>query len=689
LAEKVKTGPLTQKEISNLGAQIADALEEAHERGIVHRDLKPGNIIVTPKDRAKVLDFGLAKLVKPVSDEATTEALTEAHAVAGTLPYMAPEELRGGRADHRVDLYSFGVVLYEMATGRRPFEHNLSTALADAIIHEPPEPPSAHNRKVSPGLESIIIKALEKDPEHRYQSAREMRVDLERLSAPVSVAAPKRKLAGAGRWLWTAACAVAVIAAAFLLNVGGLRDALVGPSGPVIESLAVLPLENISGDPEQEYFVDGMTEELIAELSKIGALRVISRQSVMRFKDMDTPLPDIARALDVDALIEGSVRRSGTKVRITTQLVQASPEQNLWSESYEREMQDILALQSEVARAIAREIRITVTPEEEARMVRARAVDPEAHEAYLWGNYSYNRMTGEGWHRAVDYYEQAIEQDPRYAPAYAGLAKTLAVMPLYLGRATPSEIFYARSRDAVHAAIELDDTLAIAHTALGYVKFHYEWDWEVAEREFQRAIELEPGSADAHLYYGLYLVCIGRSEDGIAEIKHAVEMDPLSPRMNTHVGWSLYYSGRYEEAIEQLEKVLDMEPNFADALLCLSLTHAKKEQFEDAVAALHRMHDLTGPTLVYRFAYALVHALWGKRDEAMRALSAGWPEMSTWGPAAIYGAMGEKDEAFRLLEQAHETRTPMLAYAKVDPRLDPLRDDPRFQDLLRRMNFPE
>jgi TolB-like protein len=327
LAEKVKTGALPEKEISELGGQIADALEEAHEGGVVHRDLKPGNIALTPKGRVKVLDFGLARMLRPVSDEASTEALTETHGVAGTLPYMSPEELRGERADHRSDIYSFGVVLYEMATGRRPFEEKLSTRLTDAILHQAPDPPSTHNRKVSPGLEGVILKALDKDPEHRYQSAREMRVDLERLRAPVSWVAPKLRKAARG-WMW-AAGAVAVVAV--LVGVGFL--VLGGGEGPAIDSIAVLPLDNLSGDPEQEYFSDGMHDALISNLAKIGALRIISRQSVMRFKDADTPIPEIARLLNVDAIVEGSVLRSGDRVRITTQLIQAEPERHLWEHS--------------------------------------------------------------------------------------------------------------------------------------------------------------------------------------------------------------------------------------------------------------------------------------------------------------------------------------------------------------------
>jgi TolB-like protein/Flp pilus assembly protein TadD len=631
-------------------------------------------------------------MLRPLDDEATTEVMTEELSVAGTLPYMSPEELKGDRADHRSDLYSFGVVLYEMATGKRPFEEKLSTALTAAIVQKPPEPPRSHNREVSPGLESIILKALDKDPDHRYQSAREMRVDLERLSVPVSGVVPKRKPVRAARWLRTGAGVVAVLAILLALNVGGLRDALVEEPGPGIDSIAVLPLDNLSGDPEQEYFADGMTEELIAELAKIGALRVISRQSVMQFKGTDQPLPKIAQTLNVDAVVEGSVRRSGNRVRITTQLVQASPEQHLWAESYERDMQDILALQSEVAQAIAREIRITVTPEEEIRMASARPVDPEAHLVYLRGNYFNNRYDVGDWLRAIDFYEQAIRKDPLYAPPYAELAYRLADLPLW-GGGTAEEL-HPRAREAAQTAVELDDTLAMAHIALGYVAISCNWDWALAEREYQRAIELEPGSWKAHLRYGSYLVWMGRSEEGIAEGIHAVELDPLSLFANTQMGSIFFFARRYDEAIEQLTNVLDMDPNYWGAHFWLASTYMGRERYEDALATCQRMGDLAGPTPINELSYAYLYALLGKREEALRIIRAPeWTEMlaseTAYARAGIYGALGETDEAFRLLDQAYEVRSPMLATAKVDPRLDFLRDDPRFQDLLRRMNFPE
>jgi TolB-like protein len=566
--------------------------------------------------------------------------------------------------------------------------------LADAIIHKAPDPPSTHNRKVSPGLESIIIKALDKDPDHRYQSAREMRVDLERLSTPVFGTVPVRRRSSAVRWLAAAACVVGVTAILIALNVGGMWDRFVGKPVPSIESIAVLPLENLSGDPEQEYFADGMTEALITELSKIGTLKVISRTSAMLYKDSEKPLPEIAEELNVEAVVEGSVFRTGDRVRVTAQLVHAATDKYLWAENYDRDLRDILALYSEVARGIAAEVQVKLTAQEERIFARVRSVDPEAHEAYLWGNYFFNRASDEAWRRAIDYYEQAIEKDPRYAPAYSSLALTLALLPYYprISAPSPPEKFYPRAREAAQAAIELDDTLATAHIALGLTGLAYEWQWMAAEREFQRAIELEPGSAEAHIWYGLYLVFMGRGEGGIAKGRRAVEVDPLSLPANTWMGAILYMARRYEEAIKQLKKVLDMEPNFEQAHNWLYLTYVEQERYQDALAVLPKWRDLADHSRPINHSprYARLNALWGKREEALSILSS--PEWSNWPPwtrAVVYGALGEKDEAFRLLDQAHDERSPFLAGAKVDPRLDPLRDDPRFQDLLRRMNFPE
>jgi serine/threonine-protein kinase len=695
LSEKLKAGPLTEKEVTALGTQIADALEEAHEHGIVHRDLKPGNIAVTAKGRAKVLDFGLARMLRPVSDEATTEVMTEELSVAGTLPYMSPEELKGERADHRSDLYSFGVVLYEMATGKRPFEHTVSTALADAIIHKPPEPPSSLNRKVSPGLESIILKSLDKDPDHRYQSAREMRVDLARLSAPVSVAVPKRKAVHSRRWLWASAGVIAAMAILFALNVGGLRDRLAGKSGPRIDSIAVLPLENLSGDPEQEYFADGMTEALIAELGKIRALRTISRQSVMRYKGSDESLQAIASRLNVDALVEGSVLRSEDRVRIIAQLVQASPEQQLWSESYERDLKDVLALQGEVARSIAREIHVTVTPQEQSRLTEARSVHPEAHLEYLRGRHAWAKKTPQDLMQALTHYERAIEIDPEFALAYAELASTFWLLGGTFADEFPPAEAMARAKTAANRALEIDPNLTEGHAALGFILTQYEWDWSGAERAFKRALELNPGNEYARLRFAFLLSGLGRHDEALAEMRRAQESNPLNLDVNGVYGLLLHYAGRNDQAIEQLQTTLAFDPDHPVIHRFLGFWYVDNKMYDEAIVEFQAAARLAGNNSLSELAFlGAGYAAAGKRAEAMDVLQ-DLEERSTrqhvpaHTRAFIYTALGEIDRAVAWWERAFEEHSPYLMYMQVHPGFDPIRSDPRFQDLLRRMNFPE
>jgi TolB-like protein len=429
--------------IIDLGIQISSGLEAAHAKGIIHRDIKPGNIFVTDSGQAKILDFGLTKLLperRPKAEEKVSagmptmtaeEHLTSPGAAVGTVAYMSPEQALGQELDTRTDLFSLGVVLYEMATGILPFHGDTSAALFDGILHKAPAPPIRLNPDLPDELERIIDKALEKDREMRYQSAKEVSVDLRRLSAPVSAAIQKPVKSRWSPWRLAALASgivvVLFLAIVFGLNTGGWRDRLIGRASPgAIRSLAVLPLDNLSRDPEQEYFADGMTEAMIADLSKIAALRIISRTSVMQYKGAKKPLPEIARALKVDAVIEGAVLRVGDRVRISAELIGAVPERHLWANSYDRDLRDVLAVHSEVAQAIAREIKVAISPEENVRLASARRVNPEAYDDYLKGRYESGHWTGESYKKGIAYFQRAIEKDPTFAPAYAALAYAYA-----------------------------------------------------------------------------------------------------------------------------------------------------------------------------------------------------------------------------------------------------------------------
>jgi len=692
LAQKLEAGPLPEKETIMLAMQVAQALQEAHELGIVHRDLKPGNIIITPKDRAKVLDFGIARLLRPAGDTDPTQSITGSHGAAGTLPYMSPEQLRGETAGPRSDIFSFGAVLYEMATGRRPCQETLPSRLIDAIIRERPVPPRTVNPRISPEFERIIMKCLEKEPENRYQSAKELEVDLRRLqtlsSGPVALAAtPKPNLCRGRTAKLASTAAVIALIIVLALVVRSWRARVAPTSGsPRIQSLAVLPLENLSGDPQQAYFTEGMTEELTTQLAQISELRVISQTSVSGYKNSRESLPEIAKQLHVDAIVEGSVMRSNDRVRITARLIQVPNGNLLWTQEYDRKVEDVLDLQDEVARAIASEVKVTLTPDEQARLAKPRSVNQAAYEAYLQGTYLV-KGTSSQHRRARDYFEQAIKLDPNYAPAYAGLADYYWSDPGLDPRAAmPQAKKYAQD------ALELDPNLADAHTTLGAIHFYADWNWVAAEDEFRRAIALSPSDAEAHRSYSYFLAALGRPDEALAESTKAQELDPLSIWAQLTAGYVFYFTRHYHKAVEQCQKALVLDPNSVGAYDCLGTSYLAEGKYEQAIAAAQKACDLSSNDPTRLVGLGRAYALAGRKTDAVKVL-AQLRQLSsrTYVPpyffATIYAALGERDKAFTWLETAFRERDRYMAWLKVDGAIDPLRSDARLTQLLRQVGL--
>ena len=690
LSERLAAGPLPEKEVVRLGVQLSDGLAAAHERGVVHRDLKPGNLRLTSDGRLKILDFGIAKLWRPLTETAATESSLRSHSISGTFPYMAPEQLAGEEADARTDIHGAGFVLYEMATGQRPFAEVQSGQLLGALMRKAPVPPTTLNPKVSAELERIIGKCVEKEPENRYQSAKELAIDLRRLGAPSTVAAPvqKRERQSPKLILVAGALFVAVFVTLFTLNVNGWRDRLFGKTAtPRIGSLAVLPLENLSGDSGQEYFADGMTEALITTLSQISALKVTSRTSVMHYKGTRKTVPQIAQELHVDAVLEGSVMRDANHLRVTAQLIHAPTDTHLWAESYERDLRDILAVQNEVAHAITSEINVKLTAQEQERLARTHPVNFAAHDAYFKARFHLQQGTEDQLREAKAYFEEAARIDSNYAPAYAGLADYY----LLTDELSP-QLAMPKAKEYVQKALALDDRLADAHVTLASIKSYGDWDWPGADKEFERAVKLSPSYAEAHRRYADFLSEMGRHDQALGEIRTAQELDPLSASTILDAGWAFYYGRKYNLAIEQCNKVLDLDPRSVSARDCIGSAHLATAAYDQAIAEYSAMLTSSGNDPVRLASLGCAYALAGKKLQAQKVVvqlneASKIHYVPPYVLGLVHAALGENDKAFSWLEKAYEQHDSYLVRLRVEPLMDPLRPDPRFERLLHRMNL--
>ena len=684
--------PLEQ--VERYGMQLADALGHAHSRGIVHRDLKSANVIVTPQGRLKVLDFGISRRIEPgKSGEGTTrfdQSWESQHTFTGTLPYVAPEILRGEDGDARSDIWSLGVLLYEMASGRRPFRGNTAFELSAAILRErapliaPPLPPI---------LQSVIDHCLEKDPGQRYQSAGEVRAALEaattssRTHEYFSVLAAREgqaQRAHLTRILTLFALMVLAVGVAGYWFYGKGRAKPKKVMVGAIQSIAVLPLENLSGDASQDYFADGMTDALITELSQIKKLRVISRTSVMQYKHTQKSLPEIEQELNVDAVVEGSVVRSADRVRISAKLYQTNVEGALWADNFERKFTDVLALQSDVATAIARGIQVELSQPEASELARSRTVIPEAYEAYLKGRYEDSKRTPDGFRAALSFFKTATEKDPTFAAAYAGLAVTYMNLSNY--QLSPAAEVMPQALQAAERSLQLDDRLAEAHAALASIRF-YGLERTGIESEFLKAIALNPGYAQGLHWYALFLASQGRKEESITEIKLAREIDPRSLIINANVGWCYYLAGNYDKALEAEKETLKLDPSFGVAYGYLSQAYTEKGMYNEAIDAGRNFVSLAPGDVSRRAELAAAYGRAGKKKEAEEILASfssakNGPYISAYDWAMAYSGLGDKQTTMSWLEKAYEERNGRLVNLAPHPQFAFLRKEPAFQQLI-------
>jgi len=645
LQDKIERGPMTLEEAADIARQVASGLSKAHEKEIVHRDIKPGNIFITSDGLAKVVDFGLAKL-------GGRAKLTKTGMTAGTVAYMSPEQLKGEDVDQRSDIWSLGVVLYEMITGRTPFRGEYEQAMSYSILNEEPAPVADLRSGVPMQLERIVHSALAKNPEERYESTRAMLEDLKSLEREIGTVITERPPSKVRRR----------------------------------PSVAVLPFVNVSADKEQEYFCDGIAEEIINALAHVAGLRVVARTSAFAFKERQGDIREIARKLSVEAILEGSVRKAGRRLRITVQLVNAADGYHLWSEKYDRDMEDIFAIQDEIGLAVADKLKVELLGEEKSAILKRHTIDLEAHHFYLKGIYFFRKYTADGFSEAIHNFEQALERDPDYALAYYGLSEVFYVAT-YFGNMAPNEA-YPLAKSYVKKALDIDNTLGEAHAALGLIHAYYDWNRKRAENEIQQALQLAPSSAMVRMSCSWVLSLTGRHDDAITEAKRSQELDPLSNIVNTYVGFACIWAGRYDEAIEELLATLAMDPDFYLAHYYLGLAYRGKLMIEEAMEEFEIAVELGAgtpwPTMILTAAYfELGKKARGEKlfESLKRRLEHEY--LPAMGFFYIHLARGEMDEALDWLKQACAQHDSFLPWCNIIP-IDCYRipDEPGFRRVL-------
>ncbi|MGB7297527.1 MAG: protein kinase [Candidatus Aminicenantales bacterium] len=690
-----KMGILSPGQAIPIVRQICEGLAEAHKLGIVHRDLKPGNIMIDEEGKARIMDFGIARSL-------TGKGITDSGVMIGTPEYMSPEQAEGGEIDRRSDIYSLGIILFEMLTGCVPFSGDTPLSVAVKQKTQAPPDPRGLNPQIPADLARLILKCLEKDKSKRYQSSVELRSDLEKaekgIPATERIAADKKSLTSREitvkfslkRLLFPYLAVIALVIAAgiILWRTVPRKGVIAAKSGP--PSIAVLPFVDDSPEKGHGYLCEGLPNTLINALNNIKNLRVPARTSAFSFVGKGMDIQGIGQKLNVENVLEGSIQVVGNNLRVTASLIKVNDGYQLWNTTYDRKLEDVFAIQDEIAQAIVKALKIRLLGEQEERLVKRDTENMEAYKLYLEGLYYWNKRTGKDLNRAIELFSQAIDKDPDYAMAYVGLADSYSLLTVYAD-ARPQDV-YPRAKAAAAKALEIDEALAEAHNSLAYVYDRYDWNWKAAEAEFKRALELNPNYATGHFWYGEHLAFFGRFEESIREMKRALELDPVSLVINASLGWAYIMAQRFDEAIAQLHKTLDLDPHFYYARCMLGFAHLDKKNFSEAIDEMKKGRELSGDALMMVTGLGEVYATAGKLEEAkgiLEELEARSKQqyISPFALAHIYVAMGDLDKAFELADKAYEGRDENLISIKIHPTWVAVRSDPRYHALLKKMGL--